>query len=181
MKKLIIGALVGGLILFIWQTLSWTMLNLHKDSATYTENQEALLSQLSTNLPGDGQYFLPTAKPGSSAEEQQKVMESAEGKPWAIISYHKEFKMNMVTNIIRGLLSDIVLVGLFCWIISKINAPGFGTILTASISAGLIVFMNGVYMSHIWYETFDLMAHFADYIISWGLCGLWLGFWYKKK
>jgi hypothetical protein len=36
MKKLVIGSLVGGIIIFIWQTLSWAMLNLHHASQEYT-------------------------------------------------------------------------------------------------------------------------------------------------
>ncbi len=30
MKKMIVGALVGGLILFVWQFLTWGALNLHE-------------------------------------------------------------------------------------------------------------------------------------------------------
>ena len=46
---------------------------------------------------------------------------------------------------------------------------------------GLIVFFNVPYTNHIFYQTFDLMAYFYDALISFGLCGLWLGWWLPKK
>ena len=181
MKKLLIGAIVGGLLLFIWQSLSWTVFDLHAKGHIHTDNQDAILSMLSTSLPGEGAYFLPMPKPGSSEAEQQAVIEQAMGKPWAQIYYHQSLNLDMGINIVRGLLVTIVLMGLFCWIIGKIAAPKMGTVFLASLFAGLIVFLNGVYTMHIWYPIFDLMEHFVDSIISWGLAGIWLGWWYARK
>lgn len=86
----------------------------------------------------------------------------------------------MTMNIIRGLLVDIVLAWLLCWGLSKMNAPSFSTILLTSLGAGLIAFLNGIYTMHIWFESFDLMNHLVDSVVSWGLCGLWLGWWWRR-
>lgn len=181
MKKILLGALVGGLLLFIWQTVSWMVLDLHKKSHSYTEKEGAILNVLNIELSQEGQYMLPGYPPDASMEANEAKAKANIGRPWAMVSYHKSFEMDMVTNIIRGLVVNIVLMALFCWIIAKIPAPTFGTIFMASLFAGLIVFMNGIYTGHIWYPTFDLMAHFTDYIVGWGLAGLWLGWWYSKK
>jgi hypothetical protein len=42
------------------------------------------------------------------------------------------------------------------------------------------VFLNAPYTMHIWYGSFDLMAHFADALLQWGLAGLWLGWWLTR-
>ncbi|WP_236973473.1 hypothetical protein [Membranihabitans maritimus] len=60
MSKIWIGSLVGGLILFIWQFLSWSMLNIHDNEMEYTPNQVQILEVLNENLE-EGNYFLPTA------------------------------------------------------------------------------------------------------------------------
>ena len=180
MKKLLIGAFVGGIIIFVFQILSWTILNLHKAANQYTPDQNEVLAYLSSRFNKDAQYLMPSYPPDASMEEREKAMKSAEGKPWAIVSYHKEMNMNMTLNIVRGLLVNIFMVGLFCWILSKINAPKFSTILIASLFTGLIVFINVPYTTHIWYETFDLMAYFTDELLGWGVCGLWLGWWYSR-
>ena len=181
MQKTIIGAIVGGIIIFAWQFLSWTVLNLHLPANQYTANQEAIMSVLEKNLPEEGGYMIPALPPDASNEDHQKLMTEAEGKPWATIQYHKAMDTGMVMNIIRGLLTNIIMVWLFCWILMKMNAPTFGTILTASLFTGLIVFLNGPYTGSIWYDLFDIMGHFADAMVSWIACGLWLAWWLRRR
>jgi putative effector of murein hydrolase len=87
----------------------------------------------------------------------------------------------MVMNMIRGLFVNIIIVWLACWLFLRMNKPGFGTILTASVLIGLIVFLNSAYTMHIWYQTFDLMAHFLDSVVSWAACGVWLAWWLTRN
>lgn len=181
MKKLLIGAIVGGIIIFLWQFLSFALLNLHGKAFQYTPKQDEILSSLNTLITEDGQYLMPGLPETATSEEHEALMKSAQGKPWLMVSYHKTQDMNMGMNMIRGLLVDIVAVGLLCWMISKMNMPTFGTVLTASVFAGLIVFFTAPYTSHIWYKTFDIMAYFMDAIVGWGACGLWLGWWYSRR
>jgi hypothetical protein len=180
MKKLLIGAIVGGIIIFLWQSLSFTVLDLHAKAFQYTPKQEEIINYLGTQLNEEGQYLLPRPADNASSDEAQAQMEASNGKPWAMVAYHKAMDMNMGLNMIRGLLVDIIAVGLLCWILLRLNLPSFSTVLIASIFTGLIVFMNGVYTGHIWYQTFDIMAHFLDAIVAWGACGLWLSWWLNR-
>ena len=181
MKKLLIGAIVGGIILFICQFLSWTVLNWHGDAYQYTDKQDAILNVLNTQLDKPGQYHLPALPPGSSNEQHEALMKSMDGKPWALVQYHQAFKMSMGSNMIRGLIVDMLIVAFFCAIISHMNALNFIAILISALFVGMIVFFNVPYTHHIWYQDFDLMAYFADCIVGWGLIGVWLGFLYGRK
>jgi len=181
MTKLIIGALVGGILIFIWQTLSWPILNLHHASQEYTPKQDSILAYLNTQFSEDGAYLLPNYPPGSSREEMDKQMDVNKGRPWVQIQYHKALDVNMGSNILRGLVVDIIMVALACRILLKIPAPGMGTIFTASLFIGIIVFMNSPYTLHIWYPRADIMIHLLDALVSWALCGIWLGWWLNRK
>ena len=180
MKKMIIGAIVGGLLIFIWQTLSWTVLNLHKANQQYTPKQDSIMAYLNSQFSEDGAYFLPTFPEGASMDEMNKAMEDSKGKPWAQIHYHKANNTNMVMNMVRGLLVNIVMVWLLCWILARMNKGGFSATLTACLITGLIVFLNSPYTIHIWYTVFDLNAHLIDALVSWGLAGIWLGWWMNR-
>ena len=57
MKKTIIGVLVGALILFIWQFISWGAVNLHSGMQQYTPKQTEILKYLGDNLE-EGFYYL---------------------------------------------------------------------------------------------------------------------------
>ena len=181
MKKLLIGAIVGGIIIFFWQFLSFAALSLHGKALQYTPKQDEILNNLNSLITEDGQYLMPSLPPNATSEEQKASMKTSEGKPWAMVSYHKSMEMNMGMNIIRGLLVDIIAVAMLCWMLSKMNLPTFATILTASVFTGMIVFFTAPYTGHIWYETFDIMAYFLDAIVGWGACGLWLGWWYSRR
>ena len=50
MKKMIIGALVGGIILFAWQFLTWVLLDLHEAQQKYTPKQDSLIRYLNSKL-----------------------------------------------------------------------------------------------------------------------------------
>jgi hypothetical protein len=180
MKKWIIGSLVGAIIVFAWQAASWMVLGIHKDSMKYTPAQSEILSNLSSNLKEDGAYMLPNAGPG---EDHEKVKNDMEGKPWASVIYHSSFNTNMTMMMVRGFLVSFVLVLLLVIALSKGGMPGFSGFLTGSLCVGVLTFLWGPYMSHIW---FDLPWHMIrgdiiDAIAAWGLCGAWLGWWMNKK
>ena len=181
MKKLIIASIVGGIIIFIWQTLSWAALNLHDAGQEYTPKQDSIMSYLNTQFSENGSYLMPRDPKGTSSAEMEKNMDSRKGKPWAQIQYHKEANFNMGANIIRGLLTDIVMVALLCWILMKMTESGFGKIFMACLLTGIIIFLNSPYTIHIWYPKADLNAHLMDAVLSWGLCGLWLGWYLQPK
>lgn len=183
MKKMIIGAVVGGIILFAWQFLTWGALNLHEKQQQYTPKQDSILAYLGTQFSEDGAYFMPTFKPGTSNSEMEAQMKAMEGKPWAQVVYHKKMDGmdKMFMNMGRSLVVDIVVIWLLCWLLTKITVPSFGTVFMGTLGTGLIVFLNAPYVMHIWYGSFDLMAHFTDTLVAWGVTGLWLGWWLTRK
>lgn len=179
MKKTIIGTLVGALILFIWQFLSWTILNLHVGNQTYTPKQDEVLKYLGDNLE-EGAYYLPTLPEGSSQEENQKFMEEQIGKPWAQVFYHKSMKMNMTTNMMRGLLVDFVAMFLLIWVIMKMGNASFNTIFLTSVIMGFVGYLSTTYTYSIWFET-KTLPDLIDALVSFGLVGLWLGWWLRRN
>jgi hypothetical protein len=48
------------------------------------------------------------------------------------IQYHKALNVNMGANIAGGLVTDIIIVALLCWILMKMTGAGFGKIFMAT-------------------------------------------------
>lgn len=180
MKKQLIATLVGGAILFIWQFLSWAAIPVHQEEYGYTPNQDKILELLSQNITEEGTYWLPMAPPGSSAEQQQAVMESGEGKPWASISYHKSLSTNMGMNMFRGFVVDLVAIFLLVWLLMKIETLTLSTAVQACLVVGFISYLTIPYLNSIWFEK-NSLAHLLDAIVSWGAVGLWLGWWLPRR
>jgi len=179
--KIFIGSLVGGIIIFVCQFLSWAALDLHRPAQQYTPKQDSILAYLNTQFDSSGGYFIPTVPKGASSDEMKRLEEQSMGKPWAQIYYHKSLDMNMGVNMLRNFITNILMVLFFCWIISGYTANSFGKTLIAALLTGFIIFLHASYTEHIWYETFDLQAHLTDYLLSWGLTGIWLGWWLNRR
>ena len=81
MKKQLIAAIVGGLILFIWQFVSWALVPLHKEVYGYTPNQDKIMEALNQNITEPGTYMLPNVAPGTSQEAAQAEMQNRMGNP----------------------------------------------------------------------------------------------------
>lgn len=178
--RLFIGALVGGFILFMWQFISYGLMDLHYSQMAHTPNGDQIMTVLNQNLPEEGEYFIPRLPQGASDVEMEKHMASAEGKPWAMVSYHKGMANDMGMNMFRGFVIDFVSVGLLCFILLKIPNRTFLTVLTTSLAVGLIGYFTINYLDTIWFKGTSI-PDLIDAVVQWGVVGIWLGWWLNRN
>jgi hypothetical protein len=179
MKNQLIGTLVAGIILFFWQFLSWSLLNVHGSEMQYTDKQDAVITALSQNLK-EGSYFIPLAPPGSSTAEEQAYYDGMTGKPWAIVQYHESYNVNMGMNMFRGLVIDLVSAFLLIWLLGNMSNLTMKTALLSSLAVGAIGYFTIPYLNTIWFEGASI-GYLIDTVVQWGLVGLWLGWWMTRK
>jgi hypothetical protein len=183
MKKWFIGSLVGAIIIFGWQFLSWGLLGIHDGAFKYHPAQDSIVNFLSSTITEEGAYMLPTAAPDATQEQHQELMKNLEGKPWASVIFHKEFHFEMARPMIRGFLVDLFLVFTLIYILTRGGVPTPIRVVAGSTAVGLFTFLWGPYTGHNWFQlpmemiTGDLI----DGIVAWGLCGIWLGWWLNRK
>ncbi|MCB0608890.1 MAG: hypothetical protein KDD12_14350 [Lewinella sp.] len=180
MRKQIIATVVGALILFIWQFLSWALVGVHQSEFRYTANQDPIMEALNQNLTEEGTYMIPGVPPGASSQDQSAMMEAAAGKPWATISYHKSMNTNMGLNMIRAFVIDLVSAWFLIWILMKFANLSVMTSVQASLFVGFIAYLTIPYLNSIWFEG-NSIGYVIDAIVQWGLVGLWSGWWLTRK
>ena len=176
MKKLIIGALVGGLILFFWQFISWNFL--HNSQMQYSVDQDEILTMLDGKLE-PGQYMLPRMPEGASMEDSEKYIVPYLGKRWMQINYLDNLQMNMGMNMFRGFVIDFISVLLLCWLFGRFREIDMKSTVLSSIAVGLIGYFTISYLNSIWFKT-ESLPDLIDAIVPWALTGGWLGWWLKK-
>lgn len=178
MKKTIIAAIVGTLIMFVYSALAWMVLPIHNDSMKYTPEQDSIIATVSANLKEDGVYMLPGCEPGTSHEEQEKQMKEMEGKPWMMIQYHSSFQGGMTGSMIMGFIINFLAVLIAVMVINatRNNYGSFSTRFMITLSFGLIIVISNLATWN-WMGTpfHYIKGEIIDAILSWGLCGLWLG------
>lgn len=173
MKRTLVISLIAALILFVWQFLSQAALDLHKMEHQYSANQDTIVNFITSQLK-EGKYAMPLPKPGCSMEEAQKFMAESEGRPSIIIDYKVNHGGSMAMNMLRGLLTNVLIFFIMISLIEKINTRTFKSVLGVSVLVGLIGFLNHSYTNYIWYHAPGLFMDLLDAIVGWGLAGLYL-------
>ena len=176
--KLTIGALVGGIILFIWQFFSYGIADLHYNQMKYTPQQDQILESLSALNLEDGEYYMPRLPKGQS-DGQEEFMEQQMGKPWATIQYHEKLEYNFFTNLLRALITNTLAIAILCWFLLQFGELTMKNTILTSLGVGLIAYCTTNYLDSIWFHT-DSIPDLIDAIVPWILIGSWLGWWLRR-
>jgi hypothetical protein len=176
MKRIIISALVGAIIVFVFQAASWMFLGIHKGAMKPTKDPAAVASVLDANLGEEAVYAVPTMG------ESEESMKELEGKPWALIYYHKAWdSSSMGMQMVSGFLIDFVLMLIIAGIISK-GRPSFDSF-SSRFMVVFGIFIVALLLTTLtewnWWRTpmNYLSGLVIDNIIMGILAGLWMG-WY---
>ena len=171
MKRKLLFSLIGAIVIFAWQFLSYAMPNFHKSASAYTPAQDSIFKALEKLGLKEGMYFLGQPDPSLSQAEQQTAMEKMDGKPWAVVNYHETNSMSMVMNMTRGFLVCIVISFLLFWLLLQQKNPTLINRMLLALAVGMIGFFFVPYTNFIWYKAPDIFAHFADAIFPWLILG----------
>ncbi len=101
------GAIIGGVLVFVWTALSWMYLPWHKTTVRSFENSVEVASVIKKNAPFGGVYVYPMDY------ENQDTSISHSGEPLIFMSvnYQKGWDMNPMT-FLYALLTQILGAGL---------------------------------------------------------------------
>ncbi len=116
-KKIVIGAVLAGLAMFIWSAIAHMLLPIGEMGIKTMQNEDAVIAAMKANIKEDGFYFIPGEGMAASKtlpkEEQQAAMDAwakkYEAGPRAVLVYHPTGeKLFMPRYFIVEFLSDVV-------------------------------------------------------------------------
>lgn len=169
MKKTIYFSLLGALVIFIWQFLSYALINLHKSGAEYTTQQEEILTFLDSIGLEQGMYLLGQPDPAIAMEDG--AMDPYMEKPWAVVNYQTNMSPDMLVPMLRGFLVAFVTSWLLFWLFVQQKDPSLKNRILLALAVGMIGFLFTPYTNFIWYKNPDIWAYLADGIVPWLILG----------
>ncbi|MCH8902956.1 MAG: hypothetical protein IIA45_03460 [Bacteroidetes bacterium] len=192
MKKLIIGALVGMVILFVWGFLSWVLLPLHHHSLKYTPQQDDIMSTLNEGMEEEGLFVLPSVVDRDIKlfdkeykTKSAKLRKEMKGKPYAMIIYGREFVGETPMTFIYSLLFQffaVFVAGLFLSLAGGSLTSGFQRWWLVMLFP-LMITLEAHMVSWNWmmFPWHYIKGMVLDTFVSWALVGVWLAFYFKSR
>ena len=177
MKVLIKGALIGGLVAFIWTNISWMVLPWHMMTISALSNEAPIAESLKSNVTENGLYILPWTT-NTTEEAMVEHNQKMEKGPYAYMVVHPDgFKMNMTKMMLVGLLSNIVIALILTYLLTKTKGLSYiqkvGFVTMAAVAGALVVVVPNL----IWWQ-FPLaytLVTIVDTAFTWGFAGLAIG------
>lgn len=177
MKVLIKGALIGGLVAFMWMNFSWMVLPWHFMTISTLPNDAPIAESLKNNVTESGLYILPWTS-NKTEEAMAEVNQKMENGPYAyMVVYPDGFKKNTTKMMLFGLLFNIVIAFILTYLLTKTKGLSYiqkvGFVKMAAVAGALVVVMPNL----IWWQ-FPLaytLVTIVDTAFTWGFAGLAIG------
>jgi hypothetical protein len=180
MKKILIGGVVGGIIVYIWSALAWVAIPVHKSSLHSIPNEDVVINAMRSTMKDGGVYIFPGMPEGSDQAAATAWAQKYQQGPIGMIMYSPAGSNTMMpSQLIFGLIVDILAGILGAWFLSRSTAVASSYMARVSYFGMLGIFVALVtHITHLIWLGFPwdyTAAMIADSIIGWLLGGLGIG------
>ena len=132
LKPLVLGTLLGGLVAFVWSTVSWEVLGWHEKTMVKFQNDEEVSAVIASHAPVDGTYLLPGAPSteGMTAEQKKNVqavlMEKMQKGPIMVAAVRRGGFGSFAKGLIIQVLSLLAAAFLLTWLLLQTSGLSYG-------------------------------------------------------
>ncbi|WP_049620963.1 hypothetical protein [Frateuria defendens] len=185
--RVIVAALIGGIVMFIWGALAHTVLGLGETGLRAPADEDKVLSVLREGLGGEaGVYVLPWLGPeGMHDEAKVKAYGAkAEASPYAFVVYSPQGRdmTKMGPQLFHQWLSD-TLAALALAFVLALSAFGFRRRLAISAAAAVFAWLSLLVPYWTWYRfpgNFTVAA-LVEELVGWLLAGAAMAWWLGRS
>ena len=182
MKKILFGALVGAVVLFVWSFVSHMLLPLGHIGIQQVQNEDPVLDAMRANIQQPGLYFLPGLHRSQYNDEAaRKGWAEKARRGFAIVIYQLSGEEMTSGQLATEFVSNLFVALLAALLLSHIG----GSFLSRTLAVGMMGLIGGmdVYVSYWnWFKfpTDYTLAVMFDQLIGFLLMGAVLA-WIVKK
>jgi hypothetical protein len=186
--NLLRGSVGGGIILFLWGALSWTLLPWHTATFEKFVDEEMVAIVLGSNANDSGVYLLPNLHPqdtdATSPEQQSKAEADAKQRmklgPFVFASIKLDgADPEMGAALWQTFAVDLIAALLATWLLAWTSGLGYWQRVLFVTAIGVTGGIIGHAPNWIWWQfpTGYTAAAMADALLAWFLAGLVIARW----
>lgn len=185
--RILLAALIGGIVMFIWGVIAHMALGLGNPGLHAPAHEDAVLSTLHEGLGAEpGVYMLPWLGPDQMGDEAavQAYRQKAATSPYAWIVYLPQARdgTQMGAQIAVQWISD-TLAALALTLILALAPLGFRQRLGVALAAAVFAWLSTMVPYWNWYH-FPLsltLAALVEQVIGWLLAGAAIAWWLGRR
>lgn len=185
--RLIIAALLGGIVVFAWGFVSHMVLPVGEMGHGMATSEDVVLAALKDGLPArEGVYHVPGLAPEQYTDEAATAAYSAKAvaNPNAVIIYQPEGRdgMAMTPQLVKEWVTNTVSALLVAWVLA-LGAFGFGKRVAIATGMGVFAWLAVSVPYWNWYR-FPLdftLGSLIVHVVGWFLGGLAMAWWLGRN
>jgi len=185
MLRVIIAAIVGGIVMFCWGAFSHMVLPFAEAGVKAVPNEAAVTSTLESNIKEPGFYFLPGMENmhNASAEQQAAWTAKYEKGPTAILVYHPTGETPMSPKQLGTEFVSNVLAALFVALILSFSSAGYIGRVTIATLVGAAGWASISLSQWNWFRFPKevVLAEGFDQVVGWLVTGIVMAFFIKRR
>ena len=181
-KSLILGAVLGGVTLFLWGAVSWLVMPWHMHGVHQFQDEAQVAQTLTANAPVSGVYLLPNvmdAQSGIGPETAQKQRAEAVARmkqgPYAFVAVTLNgLDPTQPRQYVWALALDVFCALVVSWLLMQTQELSYLTRVWFVTVTGVLIGVAGQLPNWIWWRFSDDFTAFGllDAIVAWFLAGV---------
>jgi hypothetical protein len=183
--RLIIAAILGGIVMFMWGALSHMVLGLGQSDMKTVPDEAAVISTLKSKLTEPGFYFLPGVDMNRTPSEEEMAAFTTKHKegPNAVLIYQPAGEDIMTPRHFGTELGSNIVAAFVVGLILTFAAVGFsrGVIISTFIGLTAWLSINVSYWNWYRFPTGFITGELIDQVAGWFLTGIVLAFILRKR
>lgn len=186
--RILIAGIIGGILMFIWNSAAHTVLPLGMMGfQTATEQDTAIAAVQASATSGNGIYMLPGISPEQWHDEavMKAFVEKSKSNPYAFVVYApggNPANATMTPNLIKQFITDTLAALVAAWVLS-LGAFGFGK--RVAIAGAFAVFawlaISVPYWNWYVFPVAFTVSTLITQLVGWLLAGAGMAWWLGRK
>ena len=174
--RVIIAAILGGLLLWLWGFVAHVMLPFSEKAMKQVPNEAAVVEALRGNVTENGVYFVPYLNymKASEAEQQAYADKIANGPSGLLVVRTGGVKMDMKRELPMEFASNVLAALVAALVVAGFGAQTYGRRVSAIFAFGVVAWLSVCVSQWTWYgfSTDFLVSDLVDQWGGWLLAGL---------
>jgi len=183
--RTILSLVIGTIVLFVWNAVSWMALPFHTTSLKNIPEEMINQAAFKEAMPESGVYHFPGMHASSDEEEMQKIEAVlAEGPRIPLMVYvNKSTKLFDPMTFLQSLLVNFLTVLLTYLLIARISKKDKSSILLSALGIGVVAVLVSDLSQKVWFmfPWGYTLVNAMDKVVAFSLLGLVFAFYTFRK